>query len=234
MEAVIFSNKRTGSTFLQEALDSHPDINAFDELFLVSTKEIQRRNVRLYKTMKQLEGYSIPKYLNWIASKGKNTVFRLMYNQNETWNVFPHIKDRKMKIIHLKRDPVDIVISILCKFSEGNDGVKVRKGEFEQMLNSYRELQNKYDKKLSGYDGLLEINYKDLFGKVEGERSNIENVGQFNIRSDQETYLNEKVNFEICKFLNVKPLPMKSKITKKFTIPREEKILNWNDIKRLI
>jgi len=76
-EAVILSDKRTGSTFLQEALDSHPDITALDEMFMVYDKESERRGYKLYRSLQK--SMTISEYLDWIASKGNNTIFRLMY-----------------------------------------------------------------------------------------------------------------------------------------------------------
>ena len=46
---VIFCGKRTGSTFLQEALNSHPQIVCYDEMFMLS------RKIRKGKTAKSHE-----------------------------------------------------------------------------------------------------------------------------------------------------------------------------------
>lgn len=232
MRAVIISDKRTGSTFLQEALDSHPDLKSFDELFMVSTDEVERRGNKLYKTKKQM-GYDIPKYLDWIADKGKNTVFRLIYNQNDKWDVLPHIINKKMKIIHLKRDPIDIVLSVFCKTSEPDSKIKINKNEFKIALDHHRMLMDKYNKKLSKYNNVLEIQYDDLFGKVEGERTNINAVFNFNVRSDMVTYVKEDTNSKICKFLEIRNKPMYSNITKIYTLPKEKRIINWSEIKGL-
>jgi hypothetical protein len=69
-----------------------------------------------------------------------------------------------------------------------------------------------------------------MIGHREGYRDNISNVGMLNIRSDQVTYLREDINRQICDFMKVDNIPMYSNVTKKFVLPREEKIINWNDI----
>lgn len=236
MEAVLLSNKRTASTFLQEALDSHPDISAFDEMFMVATKLTERRGCKLYKTMKEQKGFNVPQYLDWISKKDKNTIFRLIYNQAESWGVLPHIKKRNMKIIHLLRDPVDIVVSLFCKHSNINpkDTVYIDPQQFQSMLGEHIKRRNKYMKRLRDYKDILILDYNDLFGRVQGERRNINLVGSFNIRSDQITYLDEYTNKEICSFLEVDDIPMYSTITKKFTLPREKKISNWRELERFM
>ena len=50
---IVLANKRTGSTFLQEALNSHPSIRCYDEMFMIKTRLKQRRGGILYKTKKE-------------------------------------------------------------------------------------------------------------------------------------------------------------------------------------
>jgi hypothetical protein len=231
MEAVILCQKRTGSTFLQEAIDSHPHISSFDEMFMVVTELTERRGCELYKTMAD-KGYDIPKYLDWLASKDVNTVFRLIYNQNDTWGVLKHIKERGMSIIHLRRDPVDVVVSLQCKFKhiKPEDTVEVNKQKFESLVNLHTKTLQEYANRLNDYDKVLTLEYRDIFGHTEGNRDNIDFVGSFNIRSDQKTYIREDINKAICDFLNVDNVSMYSTVTKKFTLPREQKISNWNEL----
>jgi len=233
MEFVLLSNKRTGSTFLQEALDSHPQVTALDEMFMVSTKITERRGYELFKTKKINESMNIRQYLEWISQQGDNTCFRLIYNQDQTWNVLPKIKDRNMKVIHLVRDPIDICVSLLCKFKhiQPEDTVKANPDEFVTMVIKQTALRDTYRDKLAKLSlPNYEMSYSNMFGKTEGEVENVKLVGSFNIRSNQKTYLNENINKNICEYLGIDNVPMYSNVTKKFTLPREQKIENWKQV----
>jgi hypothetical protein len=228
MNAVILCNKRTGSTFLQEAMDSHPAIKAFDEMFMVYDKETERRGHKLYRTMRN--DYTITEYLDWLylQTDKPNTVFRLIYEHNDYWTVMPHI--RQSPIIHLLRDPVDVTVSHFCKLSKPDERVYADPKMFKLMLGLERNIQNNYRKAIKHHNKVLEIRYEDVIGHREGERENISNVGMLNIRSDQVTYLKEGINKKICDFMEVDNIPMHSNVTKKFVLPRDEKIINWNSI----
>jgi hypothetical protein len=236
-QAVLLSNKRTGSTFCQEALNSHPQMIALDEMFMVSTKLKKRRGYDLYKTKKDQYDMSISQYLNWIATKNRNTIFRLIYNQDQHWNVLKHIADRKMPVIHLVRDPIDIVVSLMCKFAhiKPEDTVVVDVNNFVSLVHKHTKLKYDYKDNLSSR-GIVtyDIDYKNMMGKKEGRMEGIELVGSFNIRSRQITYVDETINKDICKFLNIDNIPMYSNVTKKFTMPREEKISNWNEVEKAL
>jgi len=228
MNAVILCNKRTGSTFLQEAMDSHPAIKAFDEMFMVYDKETERRGHKLYRTI--CNKYTIPEYIEWLYTQTDkpNTVFRLIYEHNDYWLVLPHI--RQTPIIHLLRDPVDITISHFCKLSKPDERVYADHKMFKLMLSTERNIQDTYRNMIKHRSKVLEVRYEDMMGHREGYRDNISNVGMLNIRSDQVTYLREDINRQICDFMKVDNIPMYSNVTKKFVLPREEKIINWNDI----
>jgi hypothetical protein len=62
---VVLSDKRTGSSFLMEALSSHKNICCYDELLLnKSTKTGKRRDQWLYAYMKSKYKYNISQYLD--------------------------------------------------------------------------------------------------------------------------------------------------------------------------
>jgi len=63
---VVVADKRTGSSFFQEALSSHPNIKCYDELFMIrgAKKTGKRRGQYLYRHMKQTESMDIGGYIN--------------------------------------------------------------------------------------------------------------------------------------------------------------------------
>lgn len=62
---IVLSDKRTGSSFLMEALSSHKNIKCYDEMFLSKiTKTGKRRNQYLYAYMKKKYKYNISQYLD--------------------------------------------------------------------------------------------------------------------------------------------------------------------------
>ena len=236
-QAVLLSNKRTGSTFMQEALDSHPNVTSLDEMFMVSTKITERRGYDFYKTKREQENMKIPQYLDWIASQDTNTCFRLIYNQDQHYNVLKYIADRNMPVIHLVRDPIDIVVSLACKFKhiKPDQTVKVDVKDFIFLTRKHIKIRNDYRDKLASRECIVyETNYENMFGKQEGDVEDIKLVGSFNIRSNQRTYVDENINRNICEFLNIENVPMWSNVTKKFTLPREEKISNWDEVQKAL
>jgi hypothetical protein len=62
--AIILAGKRTGSTFLQEVLNSHPNITCYDEMFMKYNKNKKRRGQFLYEFMRKDKGMNINEYIN--------------------------------------------------------------------------------------------------------------------------------------------------------------------------
>ena len=64
MNFIVLAAKRSGSTFLQEALSSHPNIKCYDEMFMLkSTKTGKRRGQYLYPYMKKHHNHNVKQYI---------------------------------------------------------------------------------------------------------------------------------------------------------------------------
>lgn len=212
MKSVILCAKRTGSTFLQECFNSHPDFVCYDELFMRKVKK--RRGMKMFNAFPK---WTIDQYLDWIYSQKENVCFRLMYPhfEKKKHKIFEYLKGNKVKVIHLVRtDYLAKYISYLTKSMDNPEPMKVNvndaiakiknaKSKDAQMKNLFKSLNT------------ITIKYEEIIGKVEGEKENVRNYGALNIKSDQITYLDEKVNEKICKFLNIENKPMFCNVTKK-------------------
>lgn len=215
-KGVILCDKRTGSTFLQNCLDSHPDITCYDELFMIRTGLKKRHGQFMYRHMMNTKKWSKNNFINYLGEQNKNVFFKLIYDQCDFWKLDKIIKKENFKIIHLLRNNhLKKAISGLTKKQ-----FQVKKLDItpEDLLNrTLKSLKktNMYIKKWKDYDKQIFINYEDMIGKKEGEIKKIKKVGAFNMKSKQITYLNEEICKKLCDFIDVEYFPMHCNITKK-------------------
>jgi LPS sulfotransferase NodH len=126
---VILTDQRSGSTWLVDILNSHPEVIAFSELFIENTKKnkptwagekdvlLWRAYIRKSKSIfKHLRPFSCLRYLNYIYAykQSINAIgFKLMYHQ--LWHcpeILVYLLLKKAKVVHLIRSNIlDVIIS---------------------------------------------------------------------------------------------------------------------------
>lgn len=192
IRAVEFSNKRVGSTFFQHALNSHPDIEAIDEIMVNICRKASYRKSGFIPFIRPENPHKTPKgYLeNYIykTHANKNTIFKLKYNQIVFHSgLLQYIKDNNVSIINLQRkNIVKQIISGKKAAYQNHDPISITG---QQLLNEVKEADrlNKYWSKELKNNIKLSLTYEEIIGNREGDR----------------TYLEEEVNKKICDFFNV-------------------------------
>jgi len=140
---VCLSGKRTGSTFLERCLASHPDIDAHGELF---TLKDAKRNEN---------------FLFWKTDKA--VTFKLMYNQCQKLELMPLIKENNLPVIHLiRRSPYNKVLSDLAvkKMNE------VHASEFMRYVMEYKRNVDVFRMVFSEYEFYMEVFMEDMIGNA--------------------------------------------------------------------
>jgi LPS sulfotransferase NodH len=178
---VILASQRTGSSYLQTLLSACPGITCCGELF---ARKLSRRRQVLEK-----QGLMIPPVRRWQSAAqylehvyfpaatehGKAAGFKLLYEQplylhSLRWrDIFSYIRDRRVKVIHLRRrNLLDRYVSLCLARQEKKFGRGLYQGTVELTkqgcLRDFREcesLQARYARLLSGGD-ILHIDYEEL------------------------------------------------------------------------
>ena len=229
------SEKRTGSTFVQTALNSHPDITSYDELFLNPLRKERRDNTIFFLDVlsKKREkygddGYSLPvlveEYLQKIYKSDKNVIFNLIYSQIEYWykgniDFTSILKRNEIRTIHLKRNFLDTVLSMKLKglhrnnlLRKENNKIVLKPKKLEEEISNYKKRYNEWAKI---FKPELSIDFEDVLTvKEKEEGGKKENYGMFNRISKTKTYMNPKMNKTLCEFFKVDNVPMYSYLTK--------------------
>lgn len=87
MHVIQLSDKRTGSTFLQNAFNTHPDIAGLDEIFVKNAfkKGLKKSGVDPYPFVKNQMG-QVEYFKKVMSGHLKDSiVMKFMYNQAECW-----------------------------------------------------------------------------------------------------------------------------------------------------
>lgn len=213
----ILCDKRTGSTFLQNCLDSHPNITCYDELFMIRSGLKKRHGQFMYRWMNEKKGYSKDKFLDWLGESNDNVFLKLIYDQCDHWNLNLIIKKRNLALIHLVRKNhfKKAMSGLLKKNFDKNKRVNLNPNS---ILSKTIQLRNKtrvWRKKWKKYNNQIIVFYENMVGETKGEIKNIKKVGAFNMKSDQITYLDKKQGERICKFLDIPYFDMSCNLTKK-------------------
>lgn len=216
---VVISNKRTGSTFLQQALDSHSNITCYDELFLIKDRsDEERASIPLFVEMKK-NNWDIENYVKWIPKKGKTGV-KIVYPQLDKWKQLRKVLIKyKIPIIHLIRgNYFEQVMSWYTKgidYHSFNEPFYIEPSQFLKRVNKVRQQTQQYSQMFKDTNKMEEVYYEQMFGKQEGDKVNIKQKGSFNIISKQKTYLDRDYTKRLCNFLHVKDSDMFSNLTKR-------------------
>jgi len=242
VKAIILGEKRTGSTFLQEVLRSHPDILSLDELFMGRPgygTDVSRHGTHLFsnKIIQEL-GWSIEphhalkaaeEYINNIMSQSDNVIFRLMYPQINDWknnystnfDLLDIMRRFEISVIHIyRRNYLRTVLSHYLKQSYIETiasgkiiKCKLKPKDLYNDVIKYMRRHRKYKKQLRGMK-VYDIAFEDILGRVEGD-GYIEFHGQFNIRrSHQKNYMDEEEGKKLCNWIGVKYVEMYTNLSK--------------------
>jgi len=200
---VQIQNKRTGSTFLQNSLNTHPDLVGIDEVFVNVARrdEIRKSGFRPYVTT-TYNGFNQPqnyiKQVLWAKYPNSNVTFKLMYNQvRHHKGLLQFIKTDKIPIIHLKR--YNLLKQAVSYIRQTKMPALTPSGLFDYVVMYEREAKQ-WTNEFKDHD-VLELFYEDMIGE---EKKGF-------------TYLSEYANMLICTFFGVPVIPMFSDTKKNST-----------------
>ena len=184
--------------------------------------------------MKKEKNMSIRKYLEWISEKDKYVFFRLMYPQDERWNVLSIILRENIPIIHLTRNIFSKSMSRMLKGVGPDDTIKINHNSLAAEMARSKHRIERYNKILSkSKSPVLKFKYENIIGHTEGLINNEKQFGAFNVMSDQKTYLNTKESKQITNLLGLPEFNFYTNVTKRIRRPYEKIVKNWKAIKPL-
>lgn len=198
-----FSNKRTGSTFLQKSISSHPKLIGIDECFVNISKKASYRKSGFIPYVRPENTYKTPEtYIKNIINTypNKKISMKLMYNQiGYHHNLHKFIRDNKLPIIHLmRRNLVKQIISGQNAATTKHDPITITP---QQLLHSVKladKLNEKWKEMFKNHAS-LELYYEDIIGE----------------KDNRFTFVSKSVNMDICNFFSVKNIPMYTDTKKK-------------------
>jgi len=202
IRAIQLSNKRVGSTFLQNAINSHPDIMGIDEVFVNMARKPGMRKSGFVPYLRS--DLNTPKeYIENVIYKtypNKNTIFKIMYNQiTYHQGLMEYIKGKSIPMIHLMRkNLVKQIISGLTAATTKHNPVIIEPKRLFNMVKEAHRFNEYWKKELKG-NIKLTLFYEDIIGEVDGEK----------------TYLSNNANIAVCDFFKVKQIKMYAKTKKK-------------------
>lgn len=208
IRVIQLSSKRVGSTFLQNAINSHTDIVGIDEVFVNNIRKgLKKSGFIPYCMFKKGESgiiLSPEEYIKDVLHNtypDKNTAFKLMYHQIHHHTGLYHYltNDTELKILHLMRKNLLKQVVSFYKMSEYND--KPIKVSPEKVFNNViqAERNNKNWSNIFRNKIKLTLYYEDMIGRTEGDK----------------TYLSPLANAAICDFFKVDHQMMFSETKKK-------------------
>jgi hypothetical protein len=195
-----------GSTFLQKAIDAHPDIAGIDEIFVnIARKEGMRKSgFRPYKRT-TYNGFSHPHHYIKQEIWGSyppimSVIFKLMYNQIDFHKgLYKFIVDNKLPIIHLmRRNLVKQVISGQNAATTKHDHIRITPDNLLLHVEKMDKLDDQWKNSFKGHEKLT-LYYEDIIG----------------VKTNAFTFVEKDVNIAICDFFGVKALPLFTNTKKK-------------------
>jgi hypothetical protein len=189
IRAIQFSPKRVGSTFLQNAIDSHTDIAGIDEVFVNMAKKPGMRKSGFVPYLRS--DFNTPQeYIKDVIYKtypDKHTIFKLMYNQINFHNGLHGFVVGKIPMIHLMRkNLVKQVVSALTASRTEHKPIAIDADQFvnrvKQADQENKNWANTLKKQIK-----LTLYYEDIIGKT----------------IDGKTYLSPNANIAVCNFFGV-------------------------------
>jgi hypothetical protein len=206
IRAIQFSNRRVGSTFLQNAIDSHTDIIGIDEVFVNNIRKgLKKSGFVPYCRFREGDIIFSPKeYINDVIHRtypDTNTCFKLMYHQIHYHTGLYHYLTNgdRIKILHLMRKNLLKQVISFYKMSEYNHNpIKISPDQlFNEVVKADQDNKNwakTFKNKIQ-----LTLYFEDMIGKTEDDR----------------TYLANNANVAVCNFFGVKQQQLFAKTKKK-------------------
>lgn len=190
IRAIQLQNKRVGSTFLQKAIDSHPDIMGIDEVFVNMARKPGMRKSGFIPFLRSDVNDS-GEYIEQVINKtyeDKHTIFKLMYNQvNYHDGLYEYILKNKIPMIHLMRkNIVKQIISGMTAATTEHNALDISPKELKKMVKEAEALNIAWAKAFKDHIKLT-LYYEDIIGEQEMDR----------------TYVAHDANVAICKFFGV-------------------------------
>lgn len=219
IRAIIFTQKRTGSTFLQNAINSHSNIIGIDEVFVnIARRTNIRKSGFIPFVNHELE--TPREYIEDVLYRtypDENIAFKLLNNQIIFHTgLMMYVISKKIPIIFLKRKNLIKQAVSFYKMAENNHNpIDIAPFQLFLDVKKIKEENEYWYKKLKNNIKLV-LNYEDIIGRTEGDK----------------TYLASNANIAICDFFNVKQEMMYSTTKKKNKEDISEYLPNYEIIKK--
>lgn len=218
IRAIQFQNKRVGSTFLQNAINSHPDIMGIDEVFVNMAKKKGMKKSGFDPYLKS--GIQRPsEYIEDVIYKkydDKHTIFKLMYNQIG-WHdgLMNYIIDNKIPMIHMmRRNLVKQIISGLTAANESHLPITITGKDLLILVKEADKMNKYWSNKLKDHIKLV-LFYEDIIGETKGDK----------------TYIAPNANAAVSSFFNVSQYLLFATTKKKNKEDMAVYLPNLDDIK---
>jgi hypothetical protein len=246
MVTVQISDNRSGSAFLYEALDSHPEVEGLGLVFYLKYTDpyTTLKGIKGYKAYKDSEGISPEDFFDKILNgfypiNSTNLIIRMIYLHCNGWNLTDFLRKRDIPIIHLiRRNHLKKVISQLHANNPGTDYERVWYNPGTLAKNIGRSMMNldNYRRAFSSSSKYIEIYQEDMIGeKEEGEETiALEPTYKLHALSNRKTFLSEEANTELCEFLGISNHKMYSHQAKLNTKPLEDLIENMPEVTKVL
>ncbi len=223
---LILSSQRSGSTYLQQLLNSHPEIIVGGEIFNNNPRHLIEKE-HITEELVNLKDTDPEEFLNhFFLSKAKSSTkligFRLFYehgwSQRESvWNIFKNIPD--LSLIHLQRKNY-LKQFLSLKLAEKTSHWVRKKTEqpieYEPILIDYRECIRYFRRQKRKAQRAV-----DFF-----ENNEILDIFYENLAIDQNSETNK-----LLKFLESRPVTLKCDLGKQNTQSLSETISNYYQLK---
>jgi len=204
--AILLNAKRVGSTFLQKAIDSHPDLVGIDECFVnTSTKPTYRKSGFIPYIRPENPHKTPESYINHILEHyddEKVVCMKILYNQL-TFHSGLLEYTQKFPMIHLMRkNLVKQIISFYNMAKENHDPIAITP---VQLLEDIRFLDKKNKDIAETFKDQIKLAlyYEDIIG------TNIKDGNR------ERTYLSPIANIAVCRSLGVREILMYADTKKK-------------------
>lgn len=178
---IIIGGVRSGTTFLQESLNSHPKISCASEL-LSTSKDTRKRHHSIYfknnhylkEQKEKSQRKRAIKYLEnivWPKNKiGRRCGFKMLTYQLDSWDIWDYIEEKNIDFIFIYRNHIARFISLIQATSTNvwskrvyhpsviADPVKIKIDD----LYNFIELSKENEKRIKGFKSVFEISYESI------------------------------------------------------------------------
>lgn len=198
-----FQNKRVGSTFLQNAINSHPDLVGIDECFVNVSRKPTYRKSGFRPFVRPENKFKTPaSYIDNVCNnhKNKTVTMKIMYNQIEFHNgLSQYIVSQNIPMIHLMRkNLVKQIISGKTAATTKHPSLNMTPKELFDLVAEADSLNkiyaNRYKKNIK-----LTLYYEDVIGEP----------------LEDKTFVAPMANNALCDVLGVNKIMMFSTTKKK-------------------